>query len=61
MTAYEGVMSCYLFGMKTFNSSFSEIEEMELDLLLDLINVNEKITDDVKSNKNKKVFIDDIL
>lgn len=50
-------MNCYLFAMKNFNSSFFEIDAMNLDLLLDLINAEEKITDDT----NKKIYIDEIL
>ena len=57
MTAYEGVLSFYIFAMKTFKSSFAEVDTMNLDLLLDLINVEEKITDGVKN----KVFIDDLI
>ena len=57
MTAYEGVLNFYIFAMKTFKSSFAEVDEMNLDLLLDLINVEEKITNGVKN----KVFIDDLI
>lgn len=40
--------------MKTFNSSFAEIDNMELGTLLDLINVYEKINDTDKIKQNKK-------
>ena len=54
LTIVEGVLSCYLFAMKNFNSSFAEIDNMDLDLLLDFINVYDKIndTDTNKQDKN---------
>ncbi len=58
MTAYEGVLSCYVFAMKTFNSSFAEVDGMELETLSDLISVYEKISD---APTKKTAFIDDIL
>lgn len=63
MTAYEGVLSCYLFAMETFNSSLSEIDAMDLGLLLDLINVHCKITDSAssKSGRKQRAYIDEIL
>ena len=51
LNAYEGVLSCYLFAMKEFNSSYSEIDEMELETLLNLISVYNKINDDTKPEK----------
>jgi len=44
--------------MKTFNSSFAVIDDMDLLTLADLIAVYEKINADAD---NKQVFIDDIL
>lgn len=54
LNAYEGVLSCYLFAMKEFNSSYSEIDEMELETLLDLISVYDKINDASESDKENK-------
>ena len=51
-------MSCYVFAMKTFNSSFAEVDGMELETLSDLISVYEKISD---APTKKTAFIDDIL
>lgn len=56
MTAYEGVLSCYLFAMKAFNSSFAEIDAMDLDVLLDLISVQEKLSDSGKSDKKIRTY-----
>ena len=41
-----------MFAMQTFNSSYAEVDAMELEILLDLISVYEKIND--TGNKNKK-------
>lgn len=58
MTPYEGVLSCYLLAIKILKSSFYEVDEMELDILLDLINVYEKVN---SAESEREVFIDDIL
>lgn len=39
--------------MKTFNSSYAEVDAMELETLLDLISVYDKIND-TDTGKNKK-------
>lgn len=44
--------------MKTFNSSFAVIDDMDLMTLADLISVYEKINADAD---DKQVFIDDIF
>lgn len=44
-------------AMKICNSSFFEIDRMELGVLLDLIRVYEKIN----GKEEPKVYIDDIL
>ena len=54
LNAYEGVLSCYLFAMKEFNSSYSEIDEMDLETLLDFISVYEKINDAETGKPDKK-------
>ena len=53
LTAYEGVLSCYLFAMREFNSSYAEVDNMDLETLLDLICVYDKIND-TETSKNKK-------
>lgn len=58
MTPYEGVLSCYLLAIKILKSSFNEVDNMELDTLLDLINVYDKIN---SAESKREVFIDDIL
>ena len=58
MTPYEGVLSCYLLTIKILKSSFNEVDNMELDTLLDLINVYEKIN---SAESEREVFIDDVL
>lgn len=60
MTAYEGVLSCYLFAMETFNSSLAEIDAMDLELLLDLISVHSKLTERV-DKKSRQAYIDEIF
>lgn len=57
MTAYEGVLNCYLIAAKILNSSFFEIDAMELETLLELLNVYNKVND----GYDRQVFIDDIL
>lgn len=57
MNPYESVLSCFLLACKILKSSVSEIEDMPLALLLDLINVYDKIN----SNDEQAVFIDDVL
>lgn len=42
-----------MFAMKTFNSSYTEIDDMELETLLDLINVYDKINDAPKTKADK--------
>lgn len=51
-------MSCYLFAMKTFNSSFAEVEAMDVETLAELISVYDKLNSDPKG---KAVYIDDVL
>ncbi|MBQ9487530.1 MAG: hypothetical protein IJU91_07010 [Selenomonadaceae bacterium] len=58
MTPYEGVLSCYFLAIKILKSSFYEVDEMELDILLELINVYDKIN---SAESKSEVFIDDIL
>ena len=44
-----------MFAIKTFNSSYSEIDNMELETLLDLICVYDKINDNTdNAAKSKK-------
>ncbi len=50
---YEGVLSCCLFAMKTFNSSFAEVLKIPLKLFLDLVSVYEK-TNEVENLKPQK-------
>jgi len=57
LTAYEGVLNCYLIAAKILNSSFFEIDAMELETLLELLNVYNK----VNGGYDRQVFIDDIL
>lgn len=40
--------------MKEFNSSYSEVDEMELETLLDFMGVYEKINDTEKSKSDKR-------
>jgi hypothetical protein len=49
---YESVLSCCLFATKTLNSSFADVLNMDLELLLDLLNVNAKCND--TDNKKEK-------
>ena len=60
LTAYEQVMSCYISCMKAFKMSFGEIDELELDVLLDLIKVQNKI-EESRNPQNRTVYIDEIL
>lgn len=62
MTAYEGVLSCYLSAMEAFNSSFAEIDNMDLELLLDLIRVSNKNWENrQRGKKSADVYINEIL
>lgn len=56
---YESVLSCCVFAAKELHSSFAAVRNMDLELLLDMISVYEKIVD--VDDKDTKVFIDDIL
>lgn len=58
MTPYEGVLSCYLLAIKILKSSFNEVDNMELDILLELISVYDKIN---SAESRREVFIEDIL
>ena len=58
---YESVLSCYLFAMKTFNSSYAEIDDMELETLLDLIFVYDKINTSLKTKADKGVVTYQVL
>lgn len=42
-----------MFAIKTFNSSYAEIDNMELEILLDLISVYDKINDTPNEKKKK--------
>ena len=53
-------MSCYISCMKAFRMSFEEIDELELDVLLDLIKVQNKI-EESRNPQNRTVYIDEIL
>lgn len=55
MSESESVLSCYLFAMKTFNSSFAEIDDMDLGLFLDLLNVYDKVNDAEKEKNDNKI------
>lgn len=46
-----------MLAIKILKSSFAEIDGMELDTLLDVLNVYDKIN----GEDEKQVFIDDIL
>ena len=61
MTVYEGVLSCYLFAMREFNSSFAEIDNLDLETLLDLISVYDKINDTTSNKKNKNAVTYKVL
>lgn len=50
-----------MFAIKTLNSSFAEIDAMDLSTLTDLIRVYEKISVESKDEKDKITYIDDIL
>ena len=58
MTPYEGVLSCYLLAIKILKSSFNEVDNMGLDILLELLNVYDKIN---SAESEREVFIDDVL
>lgn len=52
------MLSCFLFAIKTLNSSFAEVDALELDTLADLISVYDKICGDAK---DPTAYIDDVL
>jgi hypothetical protein len=41
--------------MKTFNSSFAEIDDMDLGLFLDLLNVYDKVNETEKEKNDNKI------
>lgn len=45
-----------MFAMKTFNSSYAEVDNMELETLLDLISVYDKINDTSADKKKGQTF-----
>ena len=48
--------------METFNSSFAEIDDMDLELLLDLIRVSNKNWENrQRGKKSADVYINEIL
>lgn len=51
-------MSCFLFAIKTLNSSFAEVDSLELETLAELISVYDKINGDAKKTT---AYIDDVL
>ena len=56
MTAHEGVLSCLMSAAKILNSSFAEVDDMDLVTLAELLSVYDKMSD-----AGKRAFIDDIL
>ena len=47
--------------MKTFNSSFNEIEEMELELIFEMMAVKNKIEENDQEPKDNLKYIDEVL
>ncbi|MBR1730696.1 MAG: hypothetical protein IJ728_14365 [Selenomonadaceae bacterium] len=47
--------------MKTFNSSFNEIEEMELELIFEMMAVKNKIEENDQEPKDNIKYIDEVL
>lgn len=45
-----------MFAMRTFNSSYADVDKMELDILLDFIGVYEKINDAPADKKKGKSY-----
>ena len=60
MTPYEYVLGYYLMWSKEFSMSFAEIDEMDLELMLELSALQEKVKEETDP-ENRTYYIDEIL